>query len=419
MATTTLDINDASLSLWQEQGPLLRSTGYALLEGSNYSFGEAARSQARLHPQQVNHRFWSQLNVEPLTPAFGPGRHSADLVHAHLLEIHGQCGEPEQLMITAPASLQHDQLALLLGIIEQCPFRATGLVDRAVAAAASCAVSSYNWHIELQLHQSLVTGIRCADGILSRDRVVPIPASGWLALQDSLVKAIADAFIRQTRFDPRRKAATEQALYDQLPTLLEKLQVAAEYNMELGGHQARVERSLLAASCDRHYQRIHRALEAESGQILLGPSLVCLPEIDRQFPAAVAVPEAAIYQSIANNLAAIEGDAEGLHFITTLPAPAGATAAEPPTASVVPPPEPAPEAEAEPEPEPEPYAPSHCLIDIRDSVLTLQHHSGPPPLINGEVVTDSQRLAEDDLIQLENGTAWRLTRVDGDNGSQT
>jgi hypothetical protein len=407
MTTASLDINDASLSLWQENRQLLRSPGYALLEGRNYSFGETARSQARLHPQQVNHRFWSQLNVEPLTPAFGPGRHTADLVHAHLLEIHSQAGEPEQLMITAPASLQHDQLALLLGIIEQCPFHAAGLVDRAVAAAASSAVASYNWHIELQLHQTLVTGIRCADGMLSRDRVVPIPASGWLALQDSLVKAIADAFIRQTRFDPRRKAATEQTLYDQLPNLLEQLQAAPEYNMELGGHQARVERSLLASSCDHHYQRIHRALESESGQVLLGPSLAGLPEIDQQFPNAVAVAEAAIYNSIANNLAAIEGDAEGLHFITTLPAPAGTTTVKPAAAPIV------------AQPEPEPYIPSHCLIDIRDSVLTLQHHSGPPPKINGQEVADSRQLAEDDLIQLDNGTAWRLIRVDGDNGSQT
>jgi hypothetical protein len=307
MATAILDINDASISLWQEQQQLLRSPGYALLEGSSYSFGEAARSQARLHPQQVNHRFWSQLNVETLVPAFGDCRHSADLVHGHLLEIHGQGGEPEQLIITAPASLQHDQLALLLGIIEQCPFEATGLVDRAVAAAASSKVASYNWHIELQLHQALVTGIRCADNILSRDRVVPIPGSGWLAVQDSLAKAIADAFIRQTRFDPRRKAATEQALYDQLPTLLQRLQTSSEFNMELGGHQARIEGSLLAASCDHHYQRIKRALEAEAGQILLATSLASLPEIGGQFPNAITVSEAAVCSGITDNLAAIEG----------------------------------------------------------------------------------------------------------------
>lgn len=402
MTRAILDINDASLSLWQGQQHL-RSPGYALLQGRNYSFGEAARSQARLHPQQVNHRFWSQLNVEALTPAFGNSRHTADLVHAHLLEIHGQGGEPEQLVITAPASLLHDQLALLLGIVDQCPFRATGLVDRAVAAVAGTGVASYNWHIELQLHQALVTGIRCADGILSRDRVVPIPAGGWLAIQDSLAKAIADAFIRQTRFDPRRKASTEQTLYDQLPTLLERLGTSSEFNMELGGHQARIEASLLAASCEHHYQRILRALEAEPGQVLLAPSLARLPEIGVPFPEATIVAEAAICTGITDNLTAIEGDAEGLHFITTLPASQATTAfttTAPPAA-------------------PEPSVPSHCQIDITDATLTLKYQSGPRPQVNGAAVTDSQRLADGDLIELENGPSWRLTRVDGDNGAQT
>jgi hypothetical protein len=410
MSTATLDINDANLSLWQDQQEVLHSPGYALLEGNSYSFGESARSQARLSPRQVNHRYWSQLDVEILTPAFGPSRHSADLVHAHLLEIHAAAGQPAQLMITAPGSLRLDQLALLLGIIEQCPFEAVGLVDRAVAAAANSEVGPYNWHVELQLHQALLTGISCEAGILLRDKVVPIPGCGWLAIQDSLAKAIADAFIQQTRFDPRRQAATEQALYDHLPTLLNKLQSESEYNMELGGHRARVERSLLATSCEKHYQRIVRGLEAQAGQVLLGPSLTRLPEILLHLPSATAVAESAISTTIAENLNAIQGDAEGLHFITSLPVSAqgssGQESAPPPAATA-------------PEPIPEPSVPTHCQIEFRDAALTLRHNSGPACRVNGEPVTDSKPLAANDLIELENGSAWRLVEVDANNGSQT
>ena len=238
-----LDINDASLGLWQDDSLALSSPGYALLEGKDYHFGLAAREKARLLPRQINHRYWAQLDTEPMVPAFGPSRHSADLVHAHLLSIHEGGGRPDNVIIAAPGSLQLNQLSLLLGIAEQCPFSVTGLVDRAVAACAGHPVADYNWHVELQLNQALLTGMRLENGQLVRDNLVPIPGSGWLALQDALARAIADAFIRQTRFDPRRSASNEQSLYDALPGILERLETASETNIDLDGRQARVERA--------------------------------------------------------------------------------------------------------------------------------------------------------------------------------
>jgi hypothetical protein len=408
MSIAILDINDATLSLWTDGKKVLQSPGYALLEGRDYRFGEDARSQARLHPQQINHRFWSQLDMEPLSPRFGPGRHSADLVHAHLLSIHEQGGRPEELIIAAPGSLQHDQLALLLGIVEQCSFSIIGLVDRAVAAVAQSSAEAYNWHVELQLHQALVTGIRCDNGVLSRDRVTPIPGSGWLAVQDSLARAIADAFIRQTRFDPRRQAATEQALYDQLPALLNELQGATEHNMELGGRHARIERGLLAESCENHYQRISRCMEDKPGQLLLGPGMANLPNLTRQLPAAQRVGTSAISDSIhqhGDSICRTDGD---VHFITSLPAKlTGDTTTAPSTPPV-----------AEPVEAP-PVLPTHCQIDIDGDVLTLTPRSGPAPRVNGRAITTATSLVANDVIELDSGAAWRLVPVESDYGSQT
>ncbi|MEP5764637.1 MAG: hypothetical protein ABJ308_08580, partial [Halieaceae bacterium] len=313
MSNFVLDINDSSLSLWRDSELLLHSPGYALLQGRDYSFGETARAQARLHPRQINHRFWSQLDTEPLQPAFGNSRHSADLVHAHLLAIHEAAGRPEELVIAAPGSLQHEQLALLLGIVEQCPFSVVGLVDRAVAAAAAFPASNYNWHVELQLNQALLTGMRFEDGLLKRDTTVPIPGSGWLAIQDNLAKAIADAFIRQTRFDPRRSAANEQKLYDLLPGLLQKLQSSPEHNMELGGHQARVERALLEESCDSHYQRIARSLADTPAQVFLGASLDQLPGIRKHLPQAISNAEDAVCVGTNRHIGEISGGPSGVH----------------------------------------------------------------------------------------------------------
>ena len=132
MTPALLDINDCNLQLWHA-GKHLQSPGYALLEGRDYRFGTDARGVARLRPRDINTRFWWQLSMEPLQPTLGPARHTADLVHAHLLDLHRAAGEPAELLLSASGSMQRDQLALLLGIAQQGPFEPVGLVNRSVA----------------------------------------------------------------------------------------------------------------------------------------------------------------------------------------------------------------------------------------------------------------------------------------------
>lgn len=402
MSLPVLDINDASLGLWRNGAMDLSSPGYALLEGNGYRFGEPAREQARLHPRQINHRYWSQLDTEPLTPAFGSSRHTADLVHSHLLAIHENSGRPDQVILAAPGSLQHDQLALLLGIIEQCPFSVAGLADRAVAATAEQEVGEYNWHVELQLNQALLTGMRFESGVLVRDNMVPIPGSGWLAFQESLARAVAEAFIRQTRFDPRHSARDEQALFDALPGILNKLLSASETNVEFDGRQARVERASLAEACDSHYQRILRTLSAGDARVFLGATLQGLPSLTEKLPGAVQCDAASVSSGVSDNQEALLADATGVRFITSLPA-AGATTATPAPA-------PQPEPAAAPEPEIEQIEPSRCQIEFNDGALLIQPLSGPAPALNGRPLEAAAQLGDGDLLQLPDGTLWRLSR---------
>ena len=78
-----LDCNDASLRLWSE-GNALWSPGVVWLSGDRYLFGEPAWEQARRAPREISNRYWHRLSTQPLSPALGPARHTADLVHAHL-----------------------------------------------------------------------------------------------------------------------------------------------------------------------------------------------------------------------------------------------------------------------------------------------------------------------------------------------
>ena len=254
-----LDLLDCNIQLWNGDNHL-QSPGYALLDGGEYRFGQAARSAARLRPRDINTRYWWQLSMEPLQPALGPARHTGDLVHAHLQSLYREGGEPGEAILAVPGSLQREQLSLLLGIVQQCPFDAVGLVNRSVALGSLFGGAGELYHVEIQLHQGVLIELAAGDDFVEHRRTLPLPGCGMLQLQERLVEIIAAAFVRQTRFDPRRKAATEQHLYDALPDALRNLASSPETNIEVNGYRARISATELEGAGQRLFDALDGAL---------------------------------------------------------------------------------------------------------------------------------------------------------------
>ena len=320
MTIALLDINDSNLRLWHEDKQL-QSPGYALLSGKQYRFGNSARAEARVHPRQVNTRFWWQLNTQPLQPALGPARHTADLVHAHLLDIYTEGGKPEEVLLSVSSSLQRDQLALILGIIEQCPFHAVGLVNRSVALGSLYGGPGKLYHLEIQLHQAIISELTNTGGQVELQRTIPLPGCGLLQLQERLVEIIAAAFIRQTRFDPRRKAETEQLLYDALPAALRDLQSVSETNLEVNGYRARIVRSELTAAGSRLFNSAPEAIGTLTAQdrIILDPLADLLPGLSEHMGQSDILTNDALPQALNLHLDTLVQRDQTLNFITTLP----------------------------------------------------------------------------------------------------
>ncbi len=363
MAVALLDINDSNLQLWRD-GECLRSPGYALLDGSQYQFGNAARGAARLRPRDINTRFWWQLSMDPLQPALGPARHSADLVHAHLLDIHRQASDCSEVLLAVPGSMQRGQLALLLGIIQESPFTAVGLVNRSTALASLHPANGRVFHLEVQLHQGVISELRQADGHTELDRTTPLPGCGLLQLQERLIEAIASAFIRQTRFDPRRKAQTEQDLYDQLPDALRAIDSGHESNIDIGGYQARIERGALLQAGDRLFKALADAIGTAGAddRILVDPIATLLPGLGERVPAREVIASDALWRAAVRHEAGLVQREQALNLVTSLPtvaefgsATAGGEDAPPAAAPqpVTPP--------ADIERAPAPVAPTHLL----------------------------------------------------------
>jgi len=320
MKPALLDINDSNLQLWHGDQHV-QSPGYALLRGSQYHFGSEARAAARLEPRNINTRYWWQLNTEALQPAFGQARHSADLVHGHLQSLHQEAGEPDEAILAVSGSLQREQLSLLLGIIQACPFRAVGLVNRSVALASPRAAQGRLFHLEIQLHQGAITELVADGDTVSAQRTVPLPGCGLLQLQERLVEVIAAAFIRQTRFDPRRKAETEQLLYDRLPTALRDLQQRGETSVEVNGNRASVNRKELVSAGQRLFTSAPEAMGVAQPEdrLLLDPVAALLPGITDHFANAEILPADALPSAVAQHLDRLVQPGESQTFVSTLP----------------------------------------------------------------------------------------------------
>jgi hypothetical protein len=78
-------------------------------------------------------------------------------------------------------------------------------------------------HLDIHLHRFVLTELE-RGARLRRTRVRQLTQAGYLALKEAWVEAIADAFIRTTRFDPMYSAASEQLLHERLPFWLGELQ---------------------------------------------------------------------------------------------------------------------------------------------------------------------------------------------------
>ena len=299
-----LDCNDASLRLWND-GAALWSPGVVWLSGDRYQFGEPAWEQARRAPREINNRYWHRLSTQPLSPALGPARHTADLVHAHLEALlNGISGD---ITLAIPGAMEPGQLSLLLGILQTLPVTASGVVHRSALAGAATGQSCA--HVELQLHQASITDVTVDNGVARAGETQLLPGHGLLGLMDDIVERIGEQFVAQTRFDPQRRAETEQALYLQLPDLLRALGTQSEVSCSVEGHTARIAADALRPVGAAFTQALAPLLPAGTAHIALDALLSALPGLDLPVRATTTGPE--VIPLIAGTIAPSTGE---LHF---------------------------------------------------------------------------------------------------------
>jgi len=228
-----IHLNDAAITLLQQDQVVYREPGFAWLNGANLTTGNEAFSRARIEPRRIQHRFWSELDAEPLKDSEFTHLSAADLVSRQLEQMwqSADAGASE-LVVAVPAFLQPAQLGLFLGIAAELELPVVAMVEAAVAATRREYRNATLVHIDLGLHATTLTRLKQQDGVQS-ERSDVLPSCGVHALYDIWLHRVAKAFVQQSRFDPLHTAETEQMLVDRLAGWLTEASRSDHVAMEL------------------------------------------------------------------------------------------------------------------------------------------------------------------------------------------
>lgn len=272
-----LELIDSGLVLAQQHGlapdVLAEAPGVSVLEESGTLTGVEAAARLRLRPLLAQTNFWRSLSTEQLTRPSRLVRTTADVAFAQasaLLEPARADGEG--VLLAIPAGYSREQLGLLLGVINETGVNVAGVVDAAVAACSLEPVPARVLHLDLELHQALLTVLDYVGasgagerGGLKRSRYEIAPRRGVMALQQTWMQLIAETFVRHTRFDPLHEAGSEQRLLDRLPHWLHELKDSHTLTatMQFGDRPLEIElqREQFIAAADAHYTELLRLVQ--------------------------------------------------------------------------------------------------------------------------------------------------------------
>jgi hypothetical protein len=336
VSSVAVEISDAGIVVAADSGDGGTETagpGYALIDGGSLLTGSAALAAARLRPRQVDNRFWSELDTTPLPGPFRGELTRADLAHAHLAAVWaGRGSEVETAILALPGTGTEEQLGLAVGIARACDIPVKGVVDSAVASAASGSPAGSLLHVDLQLHRAVVTEMVRGNEIVRRQAQVG-DGVGLVALHEAWVKRIAEIFVRSTRFDPLHAASTEQALFDRLPQVLQLLRDDETAHLELesgSGLQAvDLAKDDLLAAVHGLYEAVVQLVRqlkrsGEAATLLLTRRVHDLPGLAERLAevgdtSLLPLPAGAAVAGALRMQHAIRTDEEALPFVTRLP----------------------------------------------------------------------------------------------------
>lgn len=222
MQPFAIELSDRALAFARD-GQVLSVEPSAVFDGST---GEPAGSQAwravRRYPAATSTQHLNALASQPEASSRAVALVAAELrqrLAAHAPRVG------ERVWLVAPAHVDVHGLGTLAGIARgTLNLPMDGVVDSAAVTIAGLGLGRDALVLELGLHHVAATAVD-SDRVVRRRRAVSSARGGLMDLYTAWLDLISAAMVKQTRFDPLHDAATEQQLFDELPTLAEQAAV--------------------------------------------------------------------------------------------------------------------------------------------------------------------------------------------------
>lgn len=328
MSLKVIELNDHGICVGDESGILTHSPGFALTDGAEVTFGEAAEQKARLRPTESYNRYWQELSLDPISHG-NSFRHHADIAYAHLLHLADICAIQGEVIFAVPGSFTHHQLSILLGLAKQTPFTVIGVVDSSVAAVVEQAKSAQMLYLDLQLNQALVSRLDLDAGALQTKATVQVPGVGSQSFMNLMMQMATNMFVQQCRFNPQHNAQSEQQLYNALPNWLgasEDGNLILELATGETNHTAKMPREALVSSLSAAYAKISDQLLAmqnnQDCQLMISSAIAALPGFVASLPGSanpVILDRKTLTRAVLQFHNLIASTEESIQLVNTLP----------------------------------------------------------------------------------------------------
>jgi hypothetical protein len=216
MTVFAIELNDRTVSL-ARGGQILSSAPSAVFNGNGISpAGANAWSELRSQPMATSSRHLGAVLMQHNPSARAEMLLAAEL-KARLAEQPIRDGE--RIWIATPAQAQTRGLEALLGIVRRLGVPIDGFIDSAAVTTAALQSERNTIVLELGLHHAAATAVDCEGSQARRRRSVLTERGGFIELYQAWLDLITTMMVKRTRFDPLHDAATEQQLFDAIPSL--------------------------------------------------------------------------------------------------------------------------------------------------------------------------------------------------------
>lgn len=315
MNPSLLEINDYEISLsYQDNNGCVQriaQSGYALINQDSISFGDDALAQQKLAPNKLYCRYWQRLSGETVVSDNPKVHHFADIAYFQLQNIFAQATATQALILVVPGYYNQQQLSLLLGVIQSFDISVTAIINNGLLAISHPFNESAYRYFDINLHSfeqydlvidqrlAVATSHQCND-------------KGVYGLHRHLATWLNSLFISRCRFDAFHHAHTEQALYQTLPSLIDKSESITHITIE--GRTLTVSRDEISQQICHFFKPLIESINDDRTPIILSHRLCTL--LPASVTQALTTPNTDDYLQI---VSAVADNTESAHNQASTP----------------------------------------------------------------------------------------------------